>query len=230
MATQEDIRQFPDSARDIPRKSEPQKTKRLPIGLILILVLVCLAAAVFLFLSMRTEAVVGTVSSVGWERTIPIEALVPVESRDWRDQIPSEAEILSCKQEVRSVESEPQPNSEEVCGTPYSVDTGSGYAEVVQDCEYRVYDDFCTYSIIEWSEIDIVILTGNDFYPEWPDPVLSDEQRLGEGSETYTIYFDTNKGDYAYKVSDSETFQRFQINTTWDLEINALGSIVSVAP
>ena len=80
------------------------------------------------------------------------------------------------------------------------------------------------------AEIDIVTLTGNDFYPQWPDPVLSDEQRLGEGSETYTIYFDTNKGDYAYNVSDSETFQRFQINTTWDLEINALGSIVSVAP
>jgi hypothetical protein len=128
------------------------------------------------------------------------------------------------------VESEPRPNSEEVCGTPYSVDTGSGYAEVVQDCEYHVYEDYCSYSVIEWSEIDTVSLTGSELSAEWPDPVLSKEQRLGEGSETYTVYFNTNDRDYTYSISDYESFQQFQIGTKWNLEVNTFGGVVSVAP
>ncbi len=230
MAIQEEERQTIDQSRDISQRAEPTKAKRFPIGLMIILAVACLVVAVLLLLSLRTEAIEGTVAGVGWERTISIEALIPVEHRDWEDQIPSEAEIINCEQEIRSVESEPQPNSEEVCGTPYSVDTGSGYAEVVQDCEYHIYDDICTYSVIEWSEIDTVSLSGNDFSQEWPDPVLSDEQRLGEGSETYTIYFDTNDGDYTYSVKDYETFQQFQIGTKWNLEINTFGTVVSVTP
>jgi ribosomal protein L40E len=222
--------QIPDQTRDTSQRLAPGKTRRLPIGLIIILVLVCIAAAVFILLGMRTEAVTGTVAGVGWERTIPIEALVPVEYRDWRDQIPASAEILNCDQEVQSVESEPQPNSEEVCGTPYSVDTGSGFAEVVQDCEYHVYEDYCTYSVIEWAVIDTASLSGNDFFPEWPNPVLSAEQRLGEGSEAYRIYFDTNKGNYTYGIEDFETFQQFQVGAKWNLEINAFGNVVSVEP
>jgi hypothetical protein len=167
---------------------------------------------------------------VGWERSVAIEGLVPVEYQDWRDQIPSDAEILRCEQEIRSVESEPQPNSEEVCGTPYSVDTGSGYAEVVQDCEYHVYDETCTYSVIEWTTVDTMIVSGNDFAPIWPDPEISAEQRLGESTETYAVYFDTNKGDYTYTLSNFENFQQFQIGTQWSLEINALGGVVSVQP
>jgi ribosomal protein L40E len=230
MAIREGKRDISAQAHDISKRTDPKKAKRRPIGLIIILVLVCLAAAVFIFLSMRTEAVTGTVAGVGWERWVSIEGLQPVKYSDWRDQIPSDAEILSCDQEVRSVEGEPQPNSEEVCGTPYSEDTGSGYAEVVQDCEYHVYDDYCTYSVIEWAEIDTVSLSGNDFSQKWPDPVLSTEQRLGEGSETYTIYFDTNDDDYTYSVSDYETFQQFQVGTEWNLEINTFGNVVSVEP
>jgi hypothetical protein len=206
------------------------KTKRLPIGLILLLVVVCFVAAIFIFLSMRTEAVTGTVDRVGWERTIAIEGLTPVSYRDWRDQVPMDSEIQTCSQEVRYVESEPQPNADEVCGTPYSVDTGSGFAEVVQDCEYHVYDDYCTYSTLEWAVVDSASLSGEGFYPEWPDAVLMDEQRLGAQSETYTVVFETGTGDYTYSLSDFQRFQQFQIGTQWDLEINSFGNLVSVSP
>ena len=93
-----------------------------------------------------------------------------------------------------------------------------------------MYEDYCTYSIIEWSVIDTVSISGNDFTPEWPDPVLPAEQRLGEGSEAYSIYFDTNKGDYTYSIGDFETFQQFQVGTKWNLEINTFGNVVSVEP
>jgi ribosomal protein L40E len=206
------------------------KKKGLPIGLIILLVVVCFVAAIFIFLSMRTEAVTGTVDRAGWERSIAIEGLSPVSYRDWRDQVPLEGEIQTCSQEVRYVESEPQPNADEVCGTPYSVDTGSGYAEVVQDCEYHVYDDYCTYSVLEWTVVDTVSLSGEGFYPEWPDPVIPAEQRMGAQSETYTVVFETGAGDYTYSLSDFQRFQQFQIGTQWNLEVNSFGNLVSVSP
>jgi hypothetical protein len=132
--------------------------------------------------------------------------------------------------EVRSIESEPVPNAEEVCGTPYNVDTGGGYAEVVQDCEYHVYDEYCSYTVMEWQSVDAATLSGYDFNPRWPDPDVAAEERLGEYSETYTVYFDTTDGDYVYSMGDFEEFQQFQIGSEWTLEINTFGSVVSVSP
>ena len=209
--------------------SQPKK-KGLPIVLILVFALVCISAAVLIFLSLRTEAVTGTVDRVGWERSIAIEGLLPVEYRDWRDSIPADGEIQGCQEEVRFIEDEPQPNSEEVCGTPYSVDTGSGYAEVVQDCKYHVYDDYCTFSVVEWTVVDTISETGFDLYPEWPEPSLSNNQRLGAQTEDYIIYFDTDKGEVTYSLDDFQVFQEFQPGTRWDLEINSFGGVVSVSP
>jgi ribosomal protein L40E len=219
-----------EPARPSPIPAARPKKKGPPTVLIVALVLVCFLAAILVFLSMRTEAVAGTVDSVGWERSIQIEGLVPVEHRDWRDQVPVEGEILSCAQEVRSIESEPQPNADEVCGTPYNVDTGSGYAEVVLDCEYHVYDDFCTYSVLEWAVVDTASLTGAGFSAEWPDPVLSAEERPGAQEEKYLVVFETNQGEYTYSLKDFDRFQQFQIGSQWDLEVNALGGVVSVSP
>ena len=203
--------------------------KKFPIVPVVILIALCFLAAVFLFFAFRTEEITGTVEQVHWERSIAIEAIVPVEYSSWEDQIPSDAEVLSCDLEVRSIESEPVAGADEVCGTPYSVDTGSGYAEIVQDCEYHVYDSYCSYSALEWQSIDSIALSGNDFNPVWPDPNLEDEQRLGAYTETYTIYFDTASGDYAYAMDTFETFQQFSIGSEWNLEINSFGGVVTVS-
>ena len=218
----------PTSAGRLQPSSKP--ARRMPVGVIILLVVICIAAAALIFWMTRTETLTGTVQEVGWERSIAIEGLVPVEYSDWLDQIPTDAEIGNCSQEVRSVESEPQPNAEEVCGTPYSVDTGSGFAEVVQDCEYHVYDEVCTYSVIEWALVDTATLSGGGFQPEWPDPALSSEQRLGQSSEDYVVTFDTDQGNLVYNLSDYTTFQMFQIGSSWNLVINAFGNVVSVEP
>lgn len=215
----------PKAAAETPPK------KKFPVVLVIILVVFCcIAAAVLWFLSMRTESTSGIVDRVYWERTIQIEALGPVEYSAWDDQVPTDAEVLDCEMEVRSIESEPAPNSEEVCGTPYNVDTGSGYAEVVQDCEYHVYDEYCAYTVMEWQPVDAATLSGSDFNPEWPEPDISAEERLGEYTETYTIYFDTADGSYPYSVDEFGEFQQFQVGTEWTLEVNTFGGIVSVSP
>jgi hypothetical protein len=210
---------------------QAQKKKRPPVFLFIILVVVCcLGFALIYFLFFRGQDVSGTVSGVGWERTVEIEGLGPVEYSDWDDRIPAEAEVLDCQEEVRSIEDQPQPNSEEVCGTPYSVDTGSGFAEVVQDCEYHVYDDYCSYTLIEWSVVDTARLQGNDFYPDWPEPDLTSDERLGVRTETYLVYFDAGGENYTYSTGDFDYWQGFDIGSQWNLEVNALGGVLSIEP
>lgn len=186
----------------------------------------CLAAALLLN---RTETITARVQAVQWERAVPIEAFVPVTHQDWKDEIPAGAELGSCQDKLRFIEAQPVPGSVEVCGTPYTVDTGTGYGKVVQDCEYQVYDQYCSYSIQEWRQVDTVTLSGDGFNAVWPKPSLASGQRIGQNaSETYTVQFATDDQVYSYRIDDFDQFQQFQIGSTWNLSINALGNVVSV--
>lgn len=215
-----------------PPISPKTKTRKgIPIALIALVLIICGALAVFTILSLRTEAVTGTVQSVSWQRSIPIEALVPVDYQDWQDEIPTGAEVGTCDEKLRYIQDEPVTNSVEVCGTPYNVDTGNGYAEVVQDCEYQVYDQYCTYSQDEWREVNSAVLTGNDYIPTWPNPSLTEGQRIGEGrQEIYKITFNSGNQNYIYQTSDFELYQKCQVGSSWHLNINSFGAVVSIEP
>jgi hypothetical protein len=214
-------------ARDrLPEASrQPNKSVFIIIGLVL---LAACAAIYFIFL--RTTAVTGTVTDVEWERSVILEQFIPVEYQDWYDQIPTEAEVISCTSEARDQADSPVAGSEEICGTPYTVDQGSGYAEVIQDCIYIVYDDYCTYSVLEWDAVDSISVTGNDFAAFWPEPVLSEDERLAEGEEFYQIYFSSGSDEYVYYTTDYNLFQQAQIGTEWELETNSLGDVQSINP
>jgi ribosomal protein L40E len=199
-------------------KSKPKKGGLIGIGAALLS-----ACAAIYFIFFNTSTVNGEVLSVAWERSVPILEFLPVEYDDWQDEIPSEGEVLSCDSKKREVVSEPVANSEEVCGTPYTVDTGGGAAEVVQDCEYHVYDDYCSYTILEWTPVETVSLTGSDFSPIWPSPSITSEQQLGEQSETYTIVFSADGKTYTYETEDFDLYMQADIGSTWELEVNALG-------
>jgi len=193
------------------------------------LLLVCGACAVVASLLSKTDTISASVQSVQWERSVPIEAFGPVEYKDWQDQIPQGADMASCQEKLRSVESEPVPNSVEVCGTPYTVDTGTGYGEVVQDCEYQVYDQYCSYSVEEWRQVDTAVLAGDGFNAAWPSPDLTSSQRLGQnGTETYTAIFSADGETYSFQTEDFNQFQQFQIGSTWNLNVNSFGNVVSV--
>lgn len=216
------------SEQAAPAATKPKSKVRnwIIIGVVAVLILAC---GIYLFLANRTSPTIGVVDNVGWKRSVPIEALLPVDHKDWENEIPEAGIIKSCSQEVRSVQSEPAPNSVEICGTPYTVDTGGGYAEVVVDCEYEVYDTFCTYTLEEWTIIDTSVLSGSDFSPIWPDPVLEENQRLGENrEENYTIIFKSGDETYTYSTSDLDLFQETQLGTEWMLNINTFGSLVSI--
>ena len=223
---EEAARQSPPAEVEKPAK---KRNPLVAVAIVALLIAVCGVVAVLILLSVRTEGVTGTVQDVEWQRVVVVEGLMPVEHRDWIDAIPSEAELGSCEEQVRTTSAEPKPNSVEVCGTPYTVDTGSGYGEVMQDCEYQVYEEYCTYSIVEWQDVDEVVLTGGDFEPVWPAPSLAEDERLGSRrNETFTIVYDTGDEVYVYTTNDLNLFQASQIGSEWILNINTFGSVVSV--
>lgn len=194
----------------------------------LILLGVC-AAIYFIFL--RTSAETGIVTGVEWERSVVLEAIIPMEFADWWDEIPAEADVLSCSLEERGETDQPTEGALEVCGTPYNVDQGSGYAEVVQDCTYIIMDDYCTYTMMVWSAVDSLTISGVDHNVAWPDPALPQNERMAEGSETeiYTIIFESSGETFTYTTEDYYLFLDAQPGTTWDLEINSIGGVQSIS-
>ncbi|MBP6471999.1 MAG: zinc ribbon domain-containing protein [Chloroflexi bacterium] len=196
------------------------------VGVVAVFVLLCGA---FFFFANRTSDVIGTVSDVNWTRAVSIEALRPVERKDWQDQIPAGAQIGSCTQEVRTTQANPAPNSVEVCGTPYTVDTGTGVGEVVQDCEYEVYDDYCSYTAEEWQVIDTVRQQGNDLNPFWPEPQLAAGERAGAQDASYVITFRTDGDTYDYSTNETQ-FMQAEIGSQWILKINTFNDVNAIEP
>jgi hypothetical protein len=197
------------------------------VAALLCLGLVCITAIVFLT---RTKETTGTVSGLEWTRSINIEQIQPVSHSDWRDSIPADASVGTCEQKVNRTQDQPEGNYKEVCGTPYTVDTGTGVGEVVQDCQYEIYMDYCQFTVQEWTVVNTVEQTGQDGNPYWPDPLLATGQRQGARTENYMVYFETATGALDYSTVDVSIFQTFQIGSVWILEVNTFKSITSFRP
>lgn len=178
----------------------------------------------------RTEGVSGSVQAVEWSRSVVLEALAPVTLEDWRDELPFDATPVACRDRYSHTQDEPAAISTEVCGTPYTVDKGSGYGEVVQDCQYQVYREYCEYSVIDWVVVDEVVLKGSDLSPRWPEAQPRSDQRLGERQEKYTIVFNTDKGVFSYVTDDARLFEECEVGSRWQLNINTFNTVVSIEP
>jgi hypothetical protein len=210
----------------------PAKQNRLLMVAGIVIAVVCLCAVVVMLMNtFKTEGRNGVVQDAHWVSIIQVEAQQPVRRQDWRDEIPTEATIGNCTDKLHHVQNEPAPNSVKVCGTPYQVDKGSGFAEVVQDCQYEVYQDYCEYTVMEWTVVNEFRLEGEDYSPAWPEVQLSSsEERQGERNQVYTVIFETADGRYEYVTSDFDLYQQLQLGSEWILNINGLGQIVSIEP
>lgn len=203
---------------------------RKSIGVIGCLVVVMIAIIVGVFFASQREDVSGYVSSVAWSRSVTVMGLVPVTREAWREDIPANTVVGTCTRRVQRTESEPVAGAREVCGTPYTVDKGSGYAEVVQDCVYEVSADWCKFSAQELQAVDKVVLEGADLNPRWPAPALAGDQQLGDQVEIYQVTFETDGKNYNYRVGDEAEFSRFAVGSKWNLEVNKLGNVVGISP
>jgi len=203
----------------------------LGIAAIVVIGILCVAVVVsLLVMSGRTEGVIGVVQDVNWTTYVAVLGLLRVDYYGWIEEIPADAQVGECTQRVHHTQEEPAPNSNKVCGTPYTVDEGSGFAEVVQDCYYEVLQDYCSYTTMEWRQVNVVELQGIDTSPVWAEPRLAEGQRLGERGQTYTVQFNTSEGQVTYTTTDYDLFKQFQPDSEWLLNINSFGSILSVEP
>jgi hypothetical protein len=223
--------------RSTPRRQSSSTAKRrhkgLGIGIlggVALVLLLCVLLFTVLNPWRSSEEVTGVVQGLLWSRSIEIEALRDVSHEGWRDEIPAEASLGRCTEKLHHTQDDPAPGAEEVCGTPYTVDKGSGYGEVVQDCQYRVYADRCTYTTQEWAKVDTLTLDGTDAFPRWPEPALSAQQRAGDRTERYQVRFDIGERSVTYKTSDPNVFGRLQVGSRWLLEVNARGGVRLVGP
>jgi len=180
------------------------------------LAIVCIGiAAIFLF---PTSSVQATVTDVQWQTNVPVQEVQPVRHSDERGSPPSGAYDVSCRDDSR-----------EVCEQK-TIDKGNGYSEVVEECHTET-DTFCSYTVDEWTTIQTYSLEGNNLRPVYEDPNLASDQRIGGASETLTVFFTTEKGGQETYTPDSVSeFQQFSIGSTWTLNLNLAGGVVSVEP
>jgi hypothetical protein len=193
-----------------------------------IVLVFCILSLLFFVNSGQSDDIIGTVTSTNWTRSITIEEYGVVTNEGWYNEIPLGAEVLSCSKQFHHAQDEPVEDGEKFCGTPYTIDQGSGYAEVVQDCEYLVHQDFCSYSVNDWQPVDIVTVKGTDQQPEWPDIQYLDNQKPGSMEESYSIQFESNGQMFSYETRDSEKFFNAYIGSRWLLSVNSLGNVVSI--
>jgi DNA-directed RNA polymerase subunit RPC12/RpoP len=221
----------PQAAKPVPAAPQAQK---LPVWMIALaavfLVICCGGVGIFALLSLRTSDVSASVQDVSWQRMVEIQEQRQVQESAWEDSLPADAQNISCRDEYRETRPNPAPNSTEVCGTPYTLDTGSGAGEVVQDCEYRVYDSFCEYEVLKWVTITQATAQGNDLQPYWPVFDLQGNQREGQRSENYTVIFSADSQGYEYTTTNASEFSQYIPGSQWTLKVNSFGSVTSVTP
>ena len=215
-ATAPAIAPQPAAAMNIGQPSAPKKTNWLLIGGILgALALCCVVLGALFFPSKSVQA---TVVDVHWQTTVPLQEIHPVDYNNELGNPPSDAYNVSCRDE-----------SHNVCEQK-TIDKGNGYSEVVEECHTET-QQYCSYTVDEWTTIQNYSLDGSDLQPIYDSPNISSGQRLGAESEELTVTFSTAKGEQeTYSPDTVSEFQQFTIGSTWTLKMNALGGVVSVEP
>ncbi len=208
--------------------------KGLPLGCLIALGIAGLLAIIGIFSLISTGAkktdMVASLASANWERVIQVEEFGPVQKEDWKDEIPYDGVIGDCSERSRGYSDSPTANSVEVCGEPYTVDRGNGVAEVVQDCQYEIYDDYCEYTLDEWHTGESLRAEGSSTNAQWPAVNLDSHQREGSRSENYVLRLNANGETYTYETSDYNLFRQAQPGSRWEITVNGFGSIVSLEP
>ncbi|MCF6277880.1 MAG: zinc-ribbon domain-containing protein [Anaerolineales bacterium] len=184
------------------------------LGLILAVLALCVAGAIYLF--SPSDSLSGVVDSVHWQTSVSVQQQQEQRYTNQTGSGPSDAYDVSCRSE-----------SQEVC-TERTIDQGNGYAEVVQDCQ-TVNQEYCSYSVLEWQTVQTLTLDGYDYAPDYADPTLNSQQRLGDQNADYTVTFNTDNGAIDYSPDSLDEYRQYQLGSTWTLNLNRLGRVVSVA-
>lgn len=214
--------------RKAPR-TMPKRGRVFPLWAALIIFVVIVGTMIALT-TVGTGETVAVVDRLAWHYSIQVQAQSPVAREGWRDQVPANAAIQDCVRRVRRTEQEPVPGAQEVCGTPYVVDTGTGQGRVVQDCVYQVSDDWCRYRVNEWRAVPDLVTSGEGTQPYWSTQRLAANEREVGRKETYIVVFMSDDKEHRMSMGDRQRWLGYEIGSEWIIETNALGGITSHRP
>jgi hypothetical protein len=189
-----------------PPKKQPRWWIPVIIGVLVILGIVFLVRW-----CNRTEEKQVTIAAHRWERSIGIEKYDLFDREAWDDDVPRGGNVKHCRKKQRSTK---KIEDGEDC-KDQKVDKKDGTFEVVRKCtkKYRsepVDDDWCTYSIRDWKEVDRVTTKGSGITPAWPTERLPAEtysEVLGatrRGSKKQTYFLDMTGLEQAQTCDVSE--------------------------
>jgi hypothetical protein len=157
----------------------------------------------------RTVTAQKAVSGHHWAREIAIEEFGEIRDSQWRDQMPRDAEAPSCFRKERSTRQ--VDTGKENCHTERK-DKKDGTFEQIKKCTpiYRsepVEDDWCTFSVRRWKQVDTAKTTGTGMSPAWSTanlPAADTRAAFGarrQGKKTETLFLDF--GGESCDVSDA---------------------------
>ncbi|MBA3464218.1 MAG: hypothetical protein H0T46_29960 [Deltaproteobacteria bacterium] len=206
-------------------KVEPKKKRWWILFLVLGIIALVILGIWYRFI--RTKSAERVVTAHKWTREIAVEEFKQVRESEWRDRVPREAEGSTCYRKERSRKQE--KTGEETCTTERK-DKKDGTFEQVKKCTpvYRsvpVEDDWCTYNMRKWVQIDTAKASGVGINPVWPDKGLPPAdthasfgaKRQGKKTETLTLEFGA---DDSCDVSDS-TWRKYTDNQKVKVEVRA---------
>jgi len=186
------------------------------VGVVACIALLCVGAIVgYVLTQVSVGSVEGIVTNVHWQTNVEVQEIRPVDHNNERGGPPSDAYDVSCHNE-----------SKDVCEQK-TIDKGNGYSEVVEECHTET-EQYCSYTVDEWTTIRKYPLEGNDLRPIYDDPNLASDQRIGDKTEDLTVTFSTSDGEMTYSPDTITEFQQFDVGTAWTLNLNLLGNVVGV--
>lgn len=221
----------PQQVLPVPPPQATQRSKYFNLGIMIVLAFLCLIGIFAVSqLTAPQEEQRAQVASVGWQTAVQILGLVPVTHSDWQAEIPVGNPTYNCTDRIFKI-SNIEPYGEDyrkVCGTPYTIDTGTGIGQVVQDCQFEILQPYCEYETEEWRVVDTVQMQGQDPDPIFAEPSLTSAQKMGSASSEYWVVLKTQEGQQTYRTTDLNEFRQFSIGSVWLMRMNALGQIVSI--
>jgi hypothetical protein len=102
--------------------------------------------------------------------------------------------------------------------------------EVVQDCQYQVFEDYCDFTTLGWQAVAPLVMEGQGLSPTWPSQRLSEQQRESGRNEEYVVTFQTENGPVRFTLSSLQQFQQFTQGSRWMVEVDDRGRVVAVEP
>lgn len=179
------------------RTPDPAPRKKRRIWLYVLIAIALIVFAIWFFF-IRSHSATLTVAAHRWERSIAIEEYNIHHENAWRDQLPVGAELPVCTRKERTSR---KVQDGEDCHTERH-DKKDGTFEQVKKCvpRYRsepVDDDWCSYTIRKWAQVDEVKSSGTGTSPAWPaqnvppadTPAVFGARRSGPRTEKLVLDF-----------------------------------------